>query len=73
MFWRPIEQKPTEPGIYVVAEFNGDKMVHLSTDWARTEEGYWGPNSAAYCGRMKITHWMPYRDYRRALELLPRY
>lgn len=67
MFWKSNNTKPTEPGIYVVAEFQGEKMVELNTNWARTED-YWGPNSAAYCGHIHVTHWIAYADYRRLLE-----
>ena len=71
MFWRSITKRPTEPGLYVVAKFEGDKMVEFCPDWACIE-GYFGPNKNSYCGSKDMTHWMPYREYRRALERLPR-
>ena len=69
--WRSIKVKPTEPGLYVVAKFVGDEMVDFCTDWACLE-GYFGPNSAAYCGGRDMTHWMPRKEYRALLASVPR-
>ena len=70
--WKSIQDhKPTEEGIYVVAKFEGDKMVEYSTAWCLAE-GYWGPNSASYWGARDMTHWMTAKEYRQALAALPR-
>lgn len=70
--WKRIkDHKPVEEGIYVVARFEGDEMTWYSTDWCNCE-GYFGPNSASYCGELNPTHWMLAREYRQALAALPR-
>ena len=66
-----MSEKPTEQGLYVVAKFEGDKMVEFCDEWALIE-GYWGPNRRSYCGSYDMTHWMPRADYRRILETTPR-
>lgn len=69
--WRSIKTKPTEPGIYVVARFEGDKMTDYDTNWAYLD-GYWGPNNIGWQERISPTHWMPIAEYRKALEDIPR-
>lgn len=69
--WHSIDNKPTLDGIYVVAQFDGDKMLNLNTNYARAE-GYWGPNNIGWCERFPITHWMSYAEYRAILENTPR-
>ena len=71
MIWKSIKEKPTQEGIYIVAEFDGDKMVNLHTNWA-FYDGHLGPNNLTWSAPIRPTHWMSYADYRRALELLPR-
>ena len=67
--WHSMEVKPTEPGLYAVAKFEGDKMVEFCPDWA-CYDGHFGPNRAGYWGSLDMTHWMSHEDYFRALESL---
>ena len=69
--WHSIDNKPTKEGIIVVAHFIGDRMDWFSTDWANIE-GYFGPNSANYCGERNPTHWMYHSEYREILEKIGR-
>lgn len=69
--WKSLKNKPTEPGLYVVAKFDGDKMIHYCIDFACVD-GYFGPNNAAYCGPRDYTHYMRYIDFRSILEGAPR-
>ena len=70
--WHNIDkEKPTEDGLIVVARFEGDEMVWYCMDWAKCE-GYFGPNSASYCGERDITHWMTRTEFRKILENLPK-
>ena len=69
--WHSVKNKPTQDGIIVVARFEGDKMVELSTNWAKLE-GYFGPNSSSYFGTRDITHWMYYSEYREVIEKVMR-
>ncbi len=72
MYWHSIKkEKPTEPGIYAVAVFDGGELVEFSPAWACLG-GYFGPNIKPYFGSLDITHWMPQKDYYKALEQLPR-
>ena len=34
--WKSLKNKPTEPGLYVVAKFDGDKMIHYCIDFDYT-------------------------------------
>ena len=72
--WHSIKNKPTEPGIYVVARFEGDRMVAYDIDWAHIE-GYFGPNNlGGYGWRENIcpTHWMTQKEYRTLLSNAPK-
>lgn len=72
--WRSRKAHPTpeRDGIYVVARFEGGRMVDWNTDYAYVKErGGWTPNTVG--GYYLIfTHWMPYSDYRAAIEAVPR-
>ena len=67
--WKSIEKHPhpTKPGVYVVARFEGGKMVDYDTNWAYIE-GYFGPNNVGWQARIVPTHWMSRKDYRGLLE-----
>ncbi|MBO4719014.1 MAG: hypothetical protein J5658_03970 [Prevotella sp.] len=69
--WRSIDRRPTEQGIYVVARFEGDKMVSYDTNWALAD-GYFGPNNIGWQERIEATHWMPVSEYRKLLENAPK-
>ena len=69
--WRSMNNRPTEPGIYVVARFEDGKIVDYDTNWALAE-GYWGPNSLGWQRNIHPTHWMTRKDYRSLLENAPK-
>lgn len=71
MIWKNIKEKPTQEGIVIVAEFDGDIMVNLHTNWCFFE-GHFEPNNRTWSAPIRPTHWMSYADYRKALETLPR-
>lgn len=69
--WHNIKNKPTQEGLYVVAQFEGDKMVDFHPEYALIE-GYWGPNNIGWSQRIEVTHWMTRKEYREHLENAPR-
>ena len=69
--WKSIKEKPTEPGIYVVARFEGDEMVEYDTNWACVE-GYFGPNNQGWQVNIHPTHWMTAAEYRSFLATAPK-
>ena len=72
MVWRSINNKPQHMGLYVVAHFKGDNLIEFSTDYCVLTPGYLQPNAEYGPGISKITHWMPYSDYRTLLSNVPR-
>ena len=73
--WKSIEKHktPERMGIYVVARFEGDKMVEWSDNYVFYEGG-WSPNNIGDPTAIvrNFTHWMSYADFRSILERTPR-
>lgn len=67
--WKSFKKHPMPKtwGIYVVARFEGDKMLDFDTNWAFIE-GYFGPNNLGGQENIQPTHWMTRKEYRAMLE-----
>ncbi len=69
--WHSIQNKPKQEGLYVVARFEGDKMIDFHPEYALLE-GYWGPNNVGWSVRINVTHWMTREEYKRHLAEIER-
>lgn len=69
MMWHSFKEKPTKDGIYVVAKFDGDRLVELCTQWC-VLDGVLMPNTIPYFGSRDMTHWISQSEYYRVLENL---
>ena len=60
MMWRDIRNGiPEEDGLYVVARFEGDKLLEYNLEYAKLD-GYFGPN--------KLMGWVDFRELLRCCE-----
>ena len=73
IYWKSIKEKPSEEGIYVVANFDDEgNMAEFSCDYAYLrDQGGFIPNHPMI-GLRRITHYMTYGDYRTLLGAQPR-
>ena len=73
-YWENINVKPTIEGLYVVARFEGDKMIEFSTNYIYLKEmgSTLFPNTPGTGLEKEPTHYMTYKDYRMMLEALPK-
>ena len=69
--WHSIDNKPTKPGIYAVAHFEGGKMISVNPNWA-FYDGFFGPNSRGFSERIVPTHWMPIAEILETIENIPK-
>ena len=73
MMWRDIRNGiPEEDGLYVVARFEGDKLLEYNLEYAKLD-GYFGPNKLmGGLNRVNYTHWMRWVDFRELLRCCER-
>lgn len=67
--WHSIDNKPTEPGLYIGAKFVDNKMLAIG-EYALCLDGYFGPNDSR--APIPITHWMSRKEFYELLENIPK-